>query len=199
MHEKVIEKLRGLEGIINCKVTGKDEVDEIHIIASKNRKPKRIVRDIETLILVNFDQKIDHKKISIAQVDEDRREIKENRVIINCIYKEHNRSVVHLDLEINDESVHEKIVDKREGSVPLMVARGIIELIELHTNFAGTIKLENVFTTGLNNEIVIVQLILCSSNSLNREKLLGAVYINNNLALATGKVCLKALNRLVNC
>ncbi len=199
MYKEVIKKIKGLEGIINCKITGEEQIDEIHIIASKKRQPKRIVRDIETLILVNLDQKIDHKKISIAQVENEANVSTGDRIVINSIYKEHNKSVVHLNLEVNNKEIQEKIVNDREEPVTLMVARGITELIELHTDFPCKIRVENVFTTGLYNEIVIVQLLVNNSIDFKQEKILGAVYINNNLPLATGKACLKALNRMVRC
>ena len=199
MYKEVIKKIKGLEGIINCKITGEEQIDEIHIIASKKRQPKRIVRDIETLILVNLDQKIDHKKISIAQVENEAKISTGDRIVINSIYKEHNKPVVHLNLEINNKEIQEEVVNDRKEPVTLMVARGITELIELHTDFSSKIRVENVFTTGLYNEIVIVQLLVNNSIDFKQEKILGAVYINNNLPLATGKACLKALNRMVRC
>ncbi len=200
MYKEIKEKIKELEGIINCKITGEEKIDEIHIIADKRRDPKKIVRDIETMVLVNLNQEIDHKKISIAQVDsKDDIEINGNRIIINSIYKEHNRPVIHLHLEINDKPVEKEIADDRDESIPLMIARGIIDLIELHTDFSGKIRTENVFTTGFNNEIVIVQLTVYNTEKFNQEKLLGAVFIDNNLPLAIGKACLKALNRIVNC
>lgn len=44
------------------------EIEEVHVVATQDRPPKQIVRDIESLLLNNTGIKIDHKKISIAQV-----------------------------------------------------------------------------------------------------------------------------------
>lgn len=45
------------------------EIEEVHVVATQERQPKQIVRDIESLLLNNSGIKIDHKKISIAQVN----------------------------------------------------------------------------------------------------------------------------------
>jgi len=44
------------------------EIEEVHVVATHDRLPKQIVRDIESLLLNNSGIKVDHKKISIAQV-----------------------------------------------------------------------------------------------------------------------------------
>jgi hypothetical protein len=44
------------------------EIDEVHVVATFDKSPKQIVRDIESLILSNHNIRIDHKKISIAQL-----------------------------------------------------------------------------------------------------------------------------------
>jgi hypothetical protein len=40
------------------------DVSEIHIVASMERKPKQIVRDVETLLFVKHRVKVDYRKIS---------------------------------------------------------------------------------------------------------------------------------------
>jgi len=63
--------IRTLSGVLSASVIlspdGKD-IDEIHIVSTCERTPKQLVRDVETLILGNHGIRIDHKKISIAQV-----------------------------------------------------------------------------------------------------------------------------------
>jgi hypothetical protein len=44
------------------------EIDEVHVVATLDKSPKQIVRDIESLILSSHNIRIDHKKISIAQL-----------------------------------------------------------------------------------------------------------------------------------
>jgi hypothetical protein len=69
--EKIENDLRTLNGVVSANVVLSPddlEIDEIHIVATSERQPKQIVRDVETLIFSNHDIRVDHKKISIAQV-----------------------------------------------------------------------------------------------------------------------------------
>lgn len=52
-------------------VNHQGEIEEVHILASSGRAPKQIVRDVESILIAQFDLQIDHKKISVAQVEDD--------------------------------------------------------------------------------------------------------------------------------
>ncbi len=195
MFNKLEKKIIDLKGIISCKITGKNEIDEIHIVANQNRDPKRIVRDIETMVLVETSKEINHKKISIAQVNQTDNVTTGNRIEIISIYKENNSSTYHFKLKINDNVVEEKINGSIEEVLPFEVVEGLIQSIQKYTSFDGKIIVEHVLITGINNEIIIVQLIVYNNNKYSGEKLLGASYIKQDLPLAAGKACLKALNR----
>ena len=84
--EKIENDLRTLNGVVSANVVLSPddiEIDEIHIVATSERQPKQIVRDVETLILSNHDIRVDHKKISIAQVgDLDVEAVTKTKVII---------------------------------------------------------------------------------------------------------------------
>lgn len=197
MFVEMEEKIKTLEGVISCRITGEEEINEIHIIAQRGRDPKRIVRDVETVILVEFNTEIDHKKISIAQVDRQEDAIQENRVELISIFRENNKQVCHFRMNINDLPVEEDFQGAPGETLSNIVARGILSIIIHHTSFPGQIWVENVFTTGMNNEIVIVQLVIHRVNG-TEERLVGASYVNHDLPLATGKACLKAMNRRIN-
>ena len=44
---------------------------EVHVGALPGRNPKQIARDVESMIVAKLGMPIDHRKISVAQVDED--------------------------------------------------------------------------------------------------------------------------------
>jgi len=71
--EKIENDIRTLNGVVSANVVLSPEgieIDEVHIVATSDRSPKQIVRDVETLILSNHDIRVDHKKVSIAQIGE---------------------------------------------------------------------------------------------------------------------------------
>jgi len=63
------EAIRSIEGVINVKVVGDEEIKEIHVLSKPSKSPKLLARDIETLLQARFSLEIDHKKISIVAFD----------------------------------------------------------------------------------------------------------------------------------
>ncbi len=62
-------EINKLDGVTSCRVLSTGiEIEEIHVIAPPERAPKKIVRNIESLLLVHFGIRIDHRKISIVQL-----------------------------------------------------------------------------------------------------------------------------------
>lgn len=62
--------LKKIQSVIGCKVVlGEDDtISEIHIVSDLRRSPKQILRDIEAIMITEFDLLVDYKKISIAQI-----------------------------------------------------------------------------------------------------------------------------------
>lgn len=61
-----------LKGVIAVSVVPDDNggVSEVHILAGSSRSPKQVVRDVESAVMARLGVAIDHKKISVAQVDD---------------------------------------------------------------------------------------------------------------------------------
>lgn len=59
-----------LQGVISADVSfnGQDEIEEIHVLANFDRSPKQVVRDIESILVTQRGLRLDHKKISVAQI-----------------------------------------------------------------------------------------------------------------------------------
>ncbi|PKM49507.1 MAG: hypothetical protein CVV02_15875 [Firmicutes bacterium HGW-Firmicutes-7] len=79
--------MNGIEGISSSKIVHDDygEIEEIHIIADQNRGAKQISRDIQSLLIAKYDVKVDHKKISVAQISSDEKSSKDHRFSISAI------------------------------------------------------------------------------------------------------------------
>lgn len=45
------------------------DISEVHILAQANRPAKQIVRDVESLVATQFGVKLDHRKVSVAQIE----------------------------------------------------------------------------------------------------------------------------------
>jgi len=200
MSREMEDMIKELEGVVSCTVTGGQEIDEIHIIADKKRDPKRIVRDVETVFLVHNDQKIDHKKISIARIrsniSKNISEFSSNRVELITVYTENNRSCCTVKMLIDDQEVEEHFEAQLGEKIERLIARAIIDMLNKYFDLGGQLLVEDIFTIKGKEELVIAQ-ISKFDNDRNRleEKLVGAVYLENNITLAIAKACLKAVNR----
>ena len=67
--ESIVCRLKGIIAVsVVPDVDG--SVAEIHVLASSTRSPKQVVRDVESAIMARLGMAIDHKKISVAQVED---------------------------------------------------------------------------------------------------------------------------------
>ncbi len=66
--------IKRLPTVLRCHVAVNEwgTIEEIHVLTSLDRSPKQIVRDVESALLAQWDLRVDHKKISVAQIIEDR-------------------------------------------------------------------------------------------------------------------------------
>ncbi|MDP9067589.1 MAG: hypothetical protein M3N53_04445 [Actinomycetota bacterium] len=62
--------LKRISGITGVRVVGEDQPTEIHVVASQDRSPKQVVRDVQSLAAAGFGLAIDHRIVSVVQVDE---------------------------------------------------------------------------------------------------------------------------------
>ncbi len=68
--EQAIKQIRGV--ISNRVVMDQDgRISEVHILASRHRNAKQIVRDVEAVCMAQFAMPVDHRRISVAQIEEE--------------------------------------------------------------------------------------------------------------------------------
>jgi hypothetical protein len=69
---RVEQQVTSIPGVLAVRlVPGFDrEVDELHVVTSPERSPKATVRDVQTVLLARCGVNIDHRVISVVQLDE---------------------------------------------------------------------------------------------------------------------------------
>ena len=65
------EELLRVPGVRSARVVGDDAPTEIHIVATHERSPKQLVRDVQSLAAAGYGMPIDHRIVSIVQLDEE--------------------------------------------------------------------------------------------------------------------------------
>lgn len=61
-----------IPGIIGARIVPGYEraIDELHVLATLQKQPKQAVRDVQTLLMARFGVTIDHRVVSVVQLDE---------------------------------------------------------------------------------------------------------------------------------
>lgn len=67
------QAIKQIKSVIAARININNQggIEEVHILAGSGRVPKQIVRDVESILAAQFNLQIDHKKISVAQVEDD--------------------------------------------------------------------------------------------------------------------------------
>lgn len=67
--EATLSRLPGVQAV--RVVTGADaKPTEVHVLASRDKSPKQLVRDIQSATMAQFDIEIDHRIVSVVQFDD---------------------------------------------------------------------------------------------------------------------------------
>lgn len=67
--EATLGRLPGVQAV--RVVTGPDaNPTEVHVLASREKTPKQLVRDIQSVALAQFDLEVDHRIVSVVQFDD---------------------------------------------------------------------------------------------------------------------------------
>lgn len=176
------------------------EVSEIHIVASATRKPKQIVRDVETILFVKHRIKVDYRKISLVLLpDEKLLEIPLARPEICEIAEDNLGNEKRIRVEIRGAS-KVAVGEAREdidNPMPFRTsAKATIDAIEKLLGRNLDMRLDDATALRLGvREVVLV--VLTSSIDNHEETFVGASFVGTRLAESAARATLDALNRRI--
>lgn len=61
--------LKTIAGVRGVRVVGEEQPTEIHVVVGTDRAPKQVARDVQSLAAAGYGLSIDHRIISVVQVD----------------------------------------------------------------------------------------------------------------------------------
>ena len=197
--ELLEERISQLAGVVSVRVVNNDQgaLDEVHVIASQERNPKHIVRDIETLGRVELNQEIDHKKISIAQLGVHNPPPASDRIVLYSVSHFNNQPRCKVELKLGDHLFRADYQGQDDEPVEMLVIRAMIKALAGFLPPDYSLQINNVFRTGLNREllVVLINLITAASGLRSKMRLAGISYIDDDLPLAAAQAFLQAVNR----
>ncbi|WP_273039082.1 hypothetical protein [Tepidanaerobacter syntrophicus] len=198
------DMIRKIKDVISAKilVDPDGEISEIHVISKSSRSPKHIARDVESALVTILGKEIDHKKISIAQIDEDDEiEIPQVRLRIDkiCITKKTGSLEVRV-LLINPQG--QILEGTSEGVASAQnriktIAAATLNAVQLFIDEKYKISLEDTYTYPIGQyDAVSVLIVLLKGKK--EEYLLGSALVRDDIYEASAAAVLDAINRRIS-
>ena len=200
-HKIIEENLQQIDSVISSKIIigEANQIEEIHIVSNGIRNPKQIARDVESVLLANYDYKIDHRKISIAQLDDiDIRKIKP-RLKLNGISKETSGNKANVKVSIlkaDEEFVASKSGINSNRNIERMLAEATVMAVEDSLGINDLFIVEDIRNLMIASVQVVVVLV---SSLINGQEIIlsGSSVVKNDYYLSVAKATLDSINRFL--
>ncbi|MEP0767331.1 MAG: hypothetical protein HRF45_12440 [Fimbriimonadia bacterium] len=191
--------LAQLRSIVSARVImdAQNGVREIHALTEGDRTPKQVVRDIESALQARFGLQVDHKTISIAQV-EDRSYLRGRlRLVEVSHWLEGRRARASVQVERHGRLITGKAEGQRSSfNLLRLLSEATIDVVERACGLSDRFALQDL-TTNVSlggRQVVVVALSLVSSGP--EEVLTGSALVQDgDVHRAVVHATLDALNR----
>ncbi|MBI3536357.1 MAG: hypothetical protein HY070_02160 [Chloroflexi bacterium] len=175
-------------------------LSEIHVVASAARKPKQVVRDIETLLFVKHGVKIDYRKISLVFLDDAQfLRVPVARPEIHEVLEESlgNQRRIRVKIQGGGKIVFGEANEPIDNPVPFhTAANATIDGIEKLTGHYLDVRLENAATMRLESREILLIVLACLIEG-REETFVGASFVGTRVHESAARATLDALNRRI--
>ena len=202
---KYSEYIAKLPGVINANVVfNETDVEEVHVLADMSRTPKQIGRDIQSLFMAQFQKEIDHRVISVAQIESGLNPKKKitaaPRLVIEAVTlaKKREQTDIEVSLSLDDKIFSGKMIGLK-GNYDLFrgIAQATLNAIVVATEDPQTYTLLDVrFTEIAGDRMAIICVSSSSNNATSRYS--GTAFSLGDDSIAIVKATLSAVNRRIS-
>lgn len=193
------EKIGRIDGVEAARiVAGNGHIEEIHVLARRNKPPKQLVRDVQSLSQALFGEDIDRRVVSIVQLaDGDFQGGFRPALIDIAETLDGSRAEVSVSLRWDDKVLVGTVSGAASTSTRhRQVAEATIDAVRqgIHPNAAMAISSMDVPTLG-SRQVAIAQVVLVTDAT--ERMLIGCAFVEDDVARAVVRAVLDALNRLL--
>jgi hypothetical protein len=198
--------IRRLRSVVSARVRGSErgEIEEIHVVSDDSRHPKQVSRDIESLLLSELGLRIDHRKISIAQLRETSAVEIDGRLKFLNINLSMNRSdtEIKVNLGAGEDIFIGSALTSRNESQMQAVAAATTAAVREYLNCSGELlhpKLEvrNVLRNVAPGAGEVITVTIALITPRGEELLIGSALTKDTGWHAAAYATLDALNRKI--
>lgn len=194
--ESNIEKL---DSVTSCKIIlgEENEFEEIHIVSNGSRAAKQIVRDIESILNATYKIQINHKKISIAEIqDENLKKVQSRLKLLSISHaSKGQKAEIKVSLANNDDIYENTTIGINTlRNIERMLVDVTLRTIEDAYGYDDAFILEDIKTVNLSVDKAIIVVITCIRDGYQR-RFSGSSIVGTDFKEAAVKATLDALNR----
>lgn len=172
-------------------------IAEIHVLAAASKHPKQLSRDIESLLMARYHLPVDHKKISIAQIND--QGIDTTTIRPKLVSVKHEISGRKAWVEVVLEYKGEEYIGSEQGPISRsgslrLVAMAALAALEKMIPDGYSLALEDITALNLGRDMaVIVSIAILSLRG--DENLVGCSLVRGDERETIVRAVLDAVNR----
>jgi len=194
--EAIICRLRDVIAV-SVVEDAKGELAEIHVLTGSSRSPKQVVRDVESALMARLGYPIDHKKVSVAQVNDGPPSVDHSRVRFSdvsiSLHGSRSEATVRLTKEGAVFSGSANGTNSPMGQMKL-IAGATLRAIEDSGLTGANITLEDATEVSVGGRRVAVVMVNMVTDR-SEESLTGSAVIKQDLWKGVVNATLDAVNR----
>ncbi len=193
------EKIGRIDGVEAARVvTENGQVDEIHVLARRNKAPKQLVRDVQSLGQALFGIDIDRRVVSVVQLADADLDGGIRPALVDVSEAiEGTKAEVTVTLRWQDNLLLGTAAGAAAAATrPRQIAEATLEAVRqaIHDSAALAISSMDVATLG-SRKIAVAQVVLVTE--AGERTLIGSAYADDDETKAVVRAVLDALNRLL--
>lgn len=192
--------LMKIQSVIGSKVVMNQsgQIEEIHIVSDLRRSPKQILRDVEAVLLSQFNQAIDYKKVSIAQVKGGAiRNEQDPRIKLKAIEYSNMGNTIDVTVTLekgNTEYTKTKSGIKTTANVMRLSGKAVLDAMEQYLGIYDVFVFEDCKEIKLSDTLVIA-VSITSIYHHREEMFVGTAKVGTDINEAVARATLDAINR----
>lgn len=198
--EEIKKSINKLKDVLFSKIISAENGDirEIHVITKDCCNPKKVSRDIESLLIAQHNIAIDYRKISIAQVRDEIDYSSRIKLSDITVTSKDDRLQVIVKLE-NKDNLYEGKIDCTNWNEnrEYIVARAVLDAITAFMKGKIFFQVDEIKKIKMEDkEVLLTSVNLIDSQG--KENFIGAALIREDINKTVVNAVLKAVNRRIS-
>jgi hypothetical protein len=188
------DALLGISGVQGVHIVQAEtnDIGEIHIIASPRRSPKKVVRDIESLLVVRYGYRIDYRRISLVQLNDSSLA---DRISLGRVEQIQQPEGKFIEVELRNGEQRYVACAVLEDDDASAAAKATVEALNALFSPRAPLTLSGTLSSTIGPRDIVTAYVTFQETTV--EHALGTTFVRNSTAEAAARAVLAATNRRI--